>query len=95
MTALTADLFESLVGKLIAVTTTAGVEMWRIDSVNRREQHALRADSPFSVYLAAPSGNDCTQGLRTAALPDGASVEFFAVPIAASKVAVTYEVVFN
>ncbi len=94
-TALTADLFESLLGKLISVNTAAGIEMWRIDSVKRREQHGLRADPPFNVYLAAPSGNDRKQGLRTAALPDGVTADFFAVPIAVSKDQVTYEVVFN
>ncbi len=95
MTDLTADLFESLLGKLISVTTTAGVEMWRIDSVKRREQHGLRADQPFNVYLAAPAGNDRKQGLRYGALPNGTAIDFFAVPVSANKDEVAYEVVFN
>ncbi len=95
MTALTADLFESLVGQRITVTTTAGLEIWRVDSVKRREPHALRADPPFNVYLAAPPGNDRKQGLRAVALPDGSAVEFFAVPVSASKDEVMYEVIFN
>ena len=95
MTALTADLFESLMGKHIAVNTAAGEEMWRVDSVKRRDQHGLRADQPFNVYIAAPGGSDRKQGLRTATLPDGTAVDFFAVPIKATGVEVTYELVFN
>jgi hypothetical protein len=91
----TAELFESLIGHDIAVTTAGGSEPWRVASVKRREQHGLRSDQPFNVYLTAPAGDGLGQGTRQCTLPTGEVLEFFAVPIAATKDGVSYELVFN
>lgn len=91
----TAELFESLIGQDIAITTSNGNEPWRVVSVKRREQHGLRNDQPFNVYLAAPASNVREQGIRQCVLPDGETLELFAVPIAATKDSVSYELVFN
>ncbi len=95
MVTLTADLFESLLGKRLSVDAPGGVEMWTIDSVTRRAQHAARADQPFNVYLTAPATNDRLQGMRRGVLPDGEAIDFFAVPIGATADGVNYEIVFN
>ncbi len=95
MTTLNAELFESLLGKRLSVDVDGGVEMWSVDGVTRRERHAVRDDQPFNVYLSAPAGNDRRQGLRRAVLPDGEAIDFFAVPIAATRDGVSYEVIFN
>lgn len=95
MTIATAELFESLVGQDIAVATAAGAEPWRVLSVKRRQQHDLRSDQPFNVYLSAPARNDRRQGMRSGVLPGGETLEFFAVPIAATQDDVSYELVFN
>jgi len=91
----TAELFESLIGQDIAITTANGIEPWRVVSVKRREQHSLRSDQPFNVYLTAPVGNGVGQGMRQCTLTTGEAFEFFAVPIAATKDGVSYELVFN
>ncbi len=91
----TAELFESLIGQDLAITTASGSESWRVESVKRREQHGLRSDQPFNVYLSAPASDRREQGIRQCVLPGGDALEFFAVPIAASKDSVSYELVFN
>lgn len=95
MTALTVELFESLQGQALTVETAGGDELWVVDAVNRRQPHSQRTDQPFNVYLSAPVGNNRQQGMRRATLPGGAVVEFFAVPIAATRDGVSYELVFN
>lgn len=95
MAELSAELFESLLGKRISIDAAGVVEMWSIDAVKRRESHALRSDQPFNLYLSAPVNNNRMQGMRRGVLPDGDPIEFFAVPIGASKDAVSYEVIFN
>lgn len=91
----TAELFESLIGQDIAIATPGGSEPWRVERVKRREQHSLRSDQPFNVYLTAPTSNGHAQGIRQSTLPNGETLEFFAVPIAATKDGVSYELVFN
>ena len=91
----TAELLESVVGQHITVATHSGTEAWRVVSVKRREQHGLRSDQPFNVYLAAPASNDRRQGTRTGTLPDGQVFSFFGVPIAFTADEVSYELVFN
>lgn len=91
----TADLFEALVGQDINVSIASGTESWRVVSVKRREQHSLRTDQPFNVYLSAPASNDRRQGTRSSTLPNGESLEFFGVPVSATKDAISYELVFN
>jgi len=95
MVTLNAELFESLLGKRLSVDAGGGVEMWSVDSVTRREQHAARADQPFNVYLTAPASNNRLQGMRRGVLPDGEAIDFFAVPIGATREGVSYEIVFN
>jgi len=92
---LTAALFESLIGKRISIEAQGAVELWSVDAVTRREEHALRDGQPFNVYLSAPLSNNRSQGIRRGVLPDGEPVEFFAVPISASKETINFEVVFN
>lgn len=92
----TAELFESLTGQEITVTTATGTEPWLVQSVTRRDPHAFRVDQPFNVYLRAPAARSAPQqGSCSSVLPGGEVLEFFAVPIAASKEAVSYEVIFN
>ena len=91
----TADLFESLIGQDISVTTVSGTEAWRVVSVKRGQTHSLRSDQPFNLYLTAPVSNDRRQGMRTSLLPGGETFEFFAVPLAATSDGVSYELVFN
>ncbi len=95
LTAITAELFESLLGKEISVATASGVETWRMDRVLRRERHGVREDQPFAAYLHAPVTNNRLQGMCQAALPDGGTIEFFSVPISADANAVVHEVIFN
>lgn len=95
LTTITAELFESLRGKDISVTTASGVEIWRMDSVLWREKNSVRADQPFAAYLHAPVSNNRRQGMCQAALPDGGTIEFFSVPISANADAVVHEVIFN
>ena len=91
----TADLFESLVGQDITVTTASGVEPWRVTGVKRRDAHALRSDQPFNIYLSAPASDARKQGMRTSVLPGGEPFEFFAVPVDTTADSVDYEVIFN
>ena len=95
MTQPTADIFESFVDQHIAVTTACGSESWRVTRVERHAVHALRSDQPFTVTLLAPADNDRQQGMRACVLPGGEAMDFFAVPVAATKDSVTYELVFN
>lgn len=98
MTQPTADLFESLIGqdlKVAAADATDGAELWRVVSVTRRNAHSLRHDQPFNLYLAAPATNDRQQGMRACVLPNGETMDLFAVPIAATADAVRFESVFN
>ncbi len=95
MTQPTADLFESLVDQSIVVTTATGLESWRVTHVQRHAAHALRNDQPFTVTLLAPAENDRQQGMRACTLPGGQAIDLFAVPIAATKDSVSYELVFN
>ena len=95
MTLPTADLFESLVDQSIIVSTAHGTESWRVTNVQRHAAHALRSDEPFTVTLLAPAGNDRQQGMRAGVLPGGEAIDFFAVPVAATKDSVSYELVFN
>ena len=95
MTTLTAELFESLIGQDLKVAAATGAELWRVVSVKRGQAHALRSDQPFNVYLAAPASNDRKQGIRSAHMPDGEALEFFAVALAATREGVSYELVFN
>ena len=44
----TAELFESLVGQDLTVTTASGTEPWRVTSVKRRDTHSLRSDQPLT-----------------------------------------------
>lgn len=93
---LTAQRFEAEVGQMLYVSTDAGEEQWRIERVERREAHALRADQPFNLYLSAPATRaNRAQGMRRARLADGEPFEFFAVPIAATASAISFEVIFN
>ena len=91
----TAELFESLIGQDITVTTASGTEPWRVTSVKRRDAHSLRSDQPFNLYLSAPASASRKQGMRTSVLPGGEEFEFFAVPISATVDSVAYEVIFN
>ena len=91
----TAELFESLVGQDITVTTASGTEPWRVTSVKRRDAHSLRRDQPFNLYLSAPASDARKQGMRTSVLPGGEEFEFFAVPVSATADSVAYEVIFN
>ena len=91
----TAELFESLVGQDITVTTVLGTEPWRVTSVKRRDTHSLRSDQPFNIYLSAPASDARTQGMRSSVLPGGEEFEFFAVPVSATTDSVAYEVIFN
>ena len=91
----TAELFESLVGQDITVTTASGTEPWRVTSVKRRDVHSLRSDQPFNIYLSAPASDARTQGMRASVLPGGEEFEFFAVPVSATTDSVAYEVIFN
>ena len=91
----TAELFESLVGQDITVTTASGTEPWRVTSVKRRDAHSLRSDQPFNLYLSAPASDARKQGMRTSELPSGEVFEFFAVPVSATVDSVAYEVIFN
>ena len=91
----TAELFESLVGQDITVTTASGTEPWRVTSVKRRDAHSLRSDQPFNIYLSAPASDARTQGMRASVLPGGDAFEFFAVPVSATSDSVAYEVIFN
>ena len=91
----TAELFESLVGQDISVTTASGTEPWRVTSVKRRDAHSLRSDQPFNLYLSAPASDARKQGMRTSVLPGGEKFEFFAVPVSATVDSVAYEVIFN
>ncbi len=91
----TAELFESLVGQDITVTTALGTEPWRVTSVKRRDAHSLRSDQPFNIYLSAPASDARTQGMRSSVLPGGEEFEFFAVPVSATTDSVAYEVIFN
>ena len=95
MTNATADLFESIVGQDIKVAAANGAELWRVVNVTRRSAHSLRDDQPFNLYLAAPATNDRQQGIRTCVLPNGATMDLFVVPIAATADAVSFESVFN
>ena len=95
MTNATAELFETLVGQNITVTTVSGTELWHLTGVKRHDVHSLRSDQPFNLYLSAPASNAREQGLRAFALPGGESLEFFAVPISATADSVAYEVIFN
>jgi hypothetical protein len=95
MTQPTADLFESFVNQSVAVATANGSESWQVTQVARLPAHALRSDQPFTVTLIAPAHNDRQQGMRACVLPNGEAIDLFAVPIAATKDAVTYELVFN
>ncbi|MBL8311366.1 MAG: hypothetical protein JNL19_13155 [Burkholderiales bacterium] len=95
MTTLNAELFESLIGKQISVHADGGIESWQVDGVTRREAHAARPEQPFNVYLTAPASNNRRQGMRQGVTPDGASIDFFAVPIGATGNGVNYEVIFN
>lgn len=95
MTLLTADFFESLLGQCIVVRTANGAESWCVTRVDRHAAHALRSDQPFTVALLAPADNDRQQGMRSGVLPSGETVDFFAVPTAATKDAVSYDLVFN
>ncbi len=95
MTSPTADLFESLIGQDLKIAVANGSELWRVTSVKRGQTHALRSDQPFNVYLTAPADNDRRQGVRTSLLPGGETLEFFAVPLAATSDGVSYELVFN
>ena len=91
----TAELFESLVGQDITVTTASGTEPWRVTSVKRRDAHSLRGDQPFNLYLSAPASAARKQGMRSSVLPGGEEFEFFAVPVSATADSVAYEVIFN
>ena len=91
----TAELFESLVGQDITVTTASGTEPWRVTSVKRRDAHSLRSDQPFNLYLSAPASEARKQGMRTSVLPGGEAFECFAVPVSATIDSVAYEVIFN
>ena len=95
MLVLNAEFFESLVGKDLTCNGAKGAETWQITRVTRRELHRERHDQPFNVYLAAPASNDRAQGVKSVLLPDGETVEFFAVAIAANAEAVSYEAIFN
>ena len=95
MTHTTVDLFESLIGQDLTVAAANGAEPWRVVSVKRGQAHALRSDQPFNVYLTAPASCDRKQGIRSAHMPDGEALEFFAVPISATNEALTFEVIFN
>ena len=95
MTNVTAELFESLVDQRITVTTSIGAEQWHLTEVKRRNAHSLRGDQPFSLYFSAPASNARQQGMHACVLPDGETLEFFAVPIGATADSVAYEVIFN
>jgi len=64
-------------------------------NVKRHAAHAIRSDQPFTVMLLAPAGNDRQQGMRAGVLPGGEVMDLFAVPVAAAKGSVSYELVFN
>ena len=72
----TAELFESLVGQDLTVTTASGTEPWRLTSVKRRDAQSLRSDQPFNLYLSAPASDARKQGMRTSVLPGGEEFEF-------------------
>jgi hypothetical protein len=93
---LTAELFESIVDKSLAVVKGNAIENWRVVRVERRAEHALRADQPFNVYLSAPAtAQNRAQGVRRARFDNGDEFEFFAVPIAANANEISFEVIFN
>jgi hypothetical protein len=93
---LTAELFESIVDKSLAVVKGDATEHWRVVRVERRAEHALRADQPFNVYLTAPvTPENRAQGIRRARFDSGEEFEFFAVPIAATSSEISFEVIFN
>jgi hypothetical protein len=97
LNALTADRFEAALGTALIVRKNDGsVESWSIVEVKRRAAHALRADPPFNVYFSAPThAGNRVQGIRAMRFGDSEWFELFAVPVAASNEATTFEVIFN
>jgi hypothetical protein len=92
----TAESFEPLIDDTLTVIKDTGYEQWRVVKVERRREHALRADQPFNVYLAAPVNQaNRSQGIRRARFENGDEFEFFAVPIAANANEISFEVIFN
>jgi len=92
---LNAAFFEALIGQPVSIRVRDEAEAWVVDSVTRRTGHSARTDQPFDVYFSAPPGRAPQQGLMRATTAGDEVVEFFAVPIAATADAVTYEAVFN